>query len=371
MIYTFYLPDLSCSKIAQVVTPDGANKAWADRVQSPYSTIGCNPQMPVSSIYGTYVNKGGNPSVCSSSDEFLSDNLYAVSFGSIANPSPSDGITESFRADPIQWSSAMGDMPLPYILSTNGVSAKAPAIYPSSGGYMGQLYDRNTLSSLFAQSYGIWDWNETFHTYLSNDNAGENWTSPLTWCPGNVRTAGQNCAVAPHVYNMKVNNAQNASIYQRGFVTLTFNSKIDTEQAPLTAYEIDWGDGGKVVLSGLEEYGREDVNDPYSISHSYEYWDLKTKDDNSSLNSQMPTLNCVRDYCTIKPKIKVRDNWGWCTEGRSGAGNSCPSTGVCMNATDRTTNGANCNSNADCPASFATCSDGFYEILGSVTVYER
>jgi hypothetical protein len=387
MSYTFYIPDLSCTKIAQVVTPSGENKAWASRVKATTGfTAKCNQQMPISSAYGTYVKKAdelnSDPFACASSDTFLADKYYTLPFGSITIPEQENGVTDSFKADPIQWSSAMGElttspMPLPYASTTNGTTATAP--YPTGGGHMGQLYDVNSLSYLFFQSYGTWKWDENLKTYLADDSL--NWNSPAAWCPGNVRANGQGCAVAPDVFSIKGNNMLNPIIYRRGFLNLTFNSRIDSEQLPLTAYEIDWGDGEKLVVSGLQDGDRPDEKNPHSAFHSYEYWDLKTKDGNVALNSEMPTLNCPEDtdYCIVKPRIKIRDNWGWCTEGHSGAGNTCPSSGVCMNSSRAVNTSDTCHSNYnssynyydECGPAFPICSDGFYEFPGVITVYEK
>lgn len=165
------------------------------------------------------------------------------------------------------------------------------------------------LKRLFAKSYGMWKWNgdEKDGRYIKQ--AFGDWNPPITRCPGNSRPAypSDNCAIPPiiDINNIKINSVTgDVELKSTDFVNLTFTSDVNEQQLPLTMIAIDWGDGDKTVVTGAKMRDRTSVNNPHSFYHLYSYWDLKSK-----------KINCVDDYCRIKPKVKVRDNWNWCSNG--------------------------------------------------------
>ncbi|MDD5528204.1 MAG: hypothetical protein PHO56_04530, partial [Patescibacteria group bacterium] len=79
------------------------------------------------------------------------------------------------------------------------------------------------------------------------------------------------------------------------------------------------------------------------------------------------------NICYVKPRIKLTDNWGWCSEGIDGA--SCP-TGVCVNK-NKEKNPATltfpCKTNNDCigkSPSYGICADSWWESPGQIIVHE-
>ena len=75
-------------------------------------------------------------------------------------------------------------------------------------------------------------------------------------------------------------------------------------------YAVDWGDGENTVVSGVEMMDRRNVDNPHSLYHLYSYWDIKAK-----ASAAGSTITCAASSCTITPKIKIKDNWGWCNDG--------------------------------------------------------
>ncbi len=95
------------------------------------------------------------------------------------------------------------------------------------------------VNQLFVRSQGDYLWNGS--TYQLRNN-GYNLTVPARDC-GAARTGNDFCYVLPEISNIALNGLQAGAItiQTNGFVTLTFNSKVDVEQLPLTGFVIDWG----------------------------------------------------------------------------------------------------------------------------------
>jgi hypothetical protein len=374
----------ACAQISNVVDSFGQNKAWVGRVVkgSDYS-LTCNVNMP--SSFTSYVTNAIDPTKTDTYNTAVNPispkNCTSTSatppFGS-ANPPAGD---LAFISNPPDWTN-----PLPYFSPTSDAA--------KTNGSMGQLYDQGTLSNLFAQSYGIWNWVPGVG-YMEDYKA--DWQSrDLPWCGSIANNIGNNsrpasgvaCAVAPEIPgSMTMNGMNSPDIYGRGFVNLTFNSQIDSQQGPMTEYAIDWGDGAasRLDVSGADMSPRPLGTPPHSVYHAYDYYDLLNKynsmQSGKTPKTEMPTLVCPlnKDYCTVKPRVKIVDNWGWCTEGRTG--NPCPQSnqGVCMNS-KRETSGSACNSNYSsqkntvkpCQTSaYSICSDGWWETTGQVIIHNQ
>ena len=383
LFYKFNIPQY-CGKIADVVTSDGRNKAWTERVRqgSDYN-LTCNKNLPLSivpRVFDSSLDPAGYKNVFAPVDPepnaanpSLGGTCVSTSalspFGSV-NPPAGD---ISFLSDPTSWKN-----PLPYWAPTAD-AAKA-------SGMMGQLYDKNDLRNLFAQSYGVWNWNgSSYQTALDSENI----SAITNICPGNKRPSGSGsdtiCAVAPTVANINLNGSPTAYLYGRGFVNLTFNSQVDPEQTPLAEYTIDWGDGESLDVSGADMNARPLGTPPHSAYHAYDYYDLLNKSKSADFigGTTSPSLLCSTDnngknYCQVKPRVKIIDNWGWCSEGGIVVGvtsRPCPTItkqgGYCMNASTRAVSGR-CWSNANCSnSSFPVCSDGWWEPTGFVIVYKQ
>jgi len=334
-----------------------------------------------------YNNAEGAGVSAASSTGNCSYTADASPYGSIIPPTGSDVQMMS----PSEWGELNDGNPA----DNANKSDNFPLFYSESGARMGQLYNSSTLSYLFAESYGVWDWNSAEGTYVMNPTSTLNWSSPSNLCDKNIRTVDNpNCAVRPelNIYDVateryknsiKLNGGDNAQILGRGFVNLTFNSKVDSEQAPLTMYEIDWGDDEKLIVSGADMKEMPNESNPHSAFHAYDYWDLYGKYQDDSKRNDMPTLFCGTknnvDYCSVKPKVKIKDNWGWCSEGRTGVACPVPNGASCVDGNgnvgasnpycrDYVASGYRVLSRV-CPSSYRYCSDGYYESVGEVLVY--
>ena len=311
-----------CSKVVQTVTSIGDNKYWASRV---YSGSDWKVQ-PFNYQYNT----DGAP------------------FGSIIAPSN----------NPYDWDGNTADGKQPLLVknsSSGGVRASSPYKIQNSlvaGSFYGTCqntgdlcfhingiattgtttaYDLNKadcvtsagtcnqvdfsgnaidkLKLLFAKSYGAWSWNSTNSRYEVDNSVS--WDLPTTICSSNPRAnASDYCAILPVVSNIKINSSPTGvTLTKNGFVNLTFNSKADSNQLPLTMYAIDWGDGEKTTVTGVEMRDRPNPDVPHSMYHLYSYWDLKAKASQGELSNG----SCGPTSCSVTPRVQIRDNWGWCS----------------------------------------------------------
>lgn len=339
-----------CTKVVQTVNSVGDNKYWSGRVYE-----GSAYKVPL--LDYTY-------------------NTDSPPFGSIYPPTP--------VTNPYEWDggSGSGNQPLDVLPSSSGKArAGAPYSFVNSSlyGYLGtcSLSSRlcyvvsgataaqnladcqaseglcNTFASyptsasaatplikgLFAQSYGSWTWDWTDAHY--NATKGNDWTPPDTVCPATGRplvtdatlatgaTLGaDNCAVLPIISNIRINDssAANVNLAPNQFVNITFNSKVDSQQLPLVMYAIDWGDDEQTVVSGVEMNDRPNANNPHSFYHMYSYWDLKFKANRppSDIVCYAANATIPANHCIIKPKVKIKDNWGWCNgNATTNSSNNC------------------------------------------------
>ncbi|MDD5295114.1 MAG: hypothetical protein PHP21_04370, partial [Patescibacteria group bacterium] len=116
----------------------------------------------------------------------------------------------------------------------------------------------------------------------------------------------------PNIGHVKVNNVETGetTIIKNGFANLTFNTAVDVNQLPLVRYEVNWGDGGTTVVSGVEMNHRPDEKTPHSVYHLYSYWDLRNK---AGKTGTSITCGAEGDtgYCLIQPTVAIKDNWGY------------------------------------------------------------
>ncbi len=295
-------PPRYCTELVQTVTQAGQNKYWSARVYE-------------GSSYAEQCYNNGNTSS-------LGRCLYSADynpFGSIVYPEPA--------GNPYDWDSKAyaGIQPLYYELPDTAGGLEAP--YQPR---MGQLH-RQSLSTppadrelqrLFAKSYGTWRW-ATSSAYQSVEGhyadaagVGPAWDVPNVLCNGtgvgsrpSDRPADY-CAILPAINNVKIGNGTgNVTIAKNGFINLTFNSKLDSQQLPLTLYVVDWGDAESTIASGIEMNDRPYPDKPHSLYHLYSYWDLKAK----AGSGLVPASACATPHeCRVRPQIKIKDNWGWC-----------------------------------------------------------
>ncbi|MEA3449920.1 MAG: hypothetical protein U9Q85_02985 [Patescibacteria group bacterium] len=170
----------------------------------------------------------------------------------------------------------------------------------------------------------------------SNDNLESvNLNMNRTLTIYSMMASGDYCSIIPIVENIKVNKNDTGNVTlgdSNDIINLTFNSIIDSQQLPLVMYAIDWGDS-KTVVSGTEMRDKPNEDNPHSLYHLYSYWELRSKwavdqdpeDENrvycgSANNEAMNFDDAGSGYtcggnncCVIKPKVKIKDNWGWCS----------------------------------------------------------
>jgi len=211
------------------------------------------------------------------------------------------------------------------------------------------------LRQLFAKSYGIYGWDYTLEKYVKCDAAQPN-NMPVT-CgypsdqisalrldvlylpPDNLWAAEVGYSIleeyditgcglddfkysatsicdgfnarrrAPKVNNFIISGSKsdgitdNININSSNFLTLQFYPSIDGDRQPLKTMRVDWGDGSYYQpnqdLSNLAGQGLPIQT--YFFVHQYF---CTTDSDN---------YNADTNSCIFKPRIQLRDNWGWCT----------------------------------------------------------
>jgi hypothetical protein len=132
------------------------------------------------------------------------------------------------------------------------------------------------------------------------------------------------CSIIPLVGNIKVNGLMSTTIDNstNQFVNLTFNSRVNSEQMPMVMMGVDWGDGLKTIVSGVEMRDRPNESEPHSLYHLYSYWEVKSRaktglTSNASCYNKNtgPSPETNSNYCLVSPRVIVKDNWGWCNNG--------------------------------------------------------
>jgi hypothetical protein len=164
-------------------------------------------------------------------------------------------------------------------------------------------------------------------------NAGaclvNDFTNPLPSC--------DLCSILPIVSNINVDNIMGSDVMlpKNKFAKFSFTTDVDSQQMPMVMYAVDWGDNEKTVVTGVEMRDKPSVDDPQILYHLYSYWDLKAK---QSVDQGQNTVYCgianagasnwsgapapgapncgsSSACCMIKPKVQIKDNWGWCNQG--------------------------------------------------------
>jgi hypothetical protein len=147
------------------------------------------------------------------------------------------------------------------------------------------------------------------------------------------------CAVLPNIYNLNVDGngggISNVVFTDNKLINFTFNSFVDPNQTPMVGYWVDWGDDEMTEVSGVEMYNKPDVDNPHSLYHIYDYWGLRKKfvqgsgriecaDAGDALGATGLSCDASANCCAIKPKVKIKDNWGYCNNGCNKAVGPCP-----------------------------------------------
>ncbi|TFG45538.1 MAG: hypothetical protein E4H31_02580, partial [Dehalococcoidia bacterium] len=147
-------------------------------------------------------------------------------------------------------------------------------------------YAEQRLRRLFAQSYGIWQWQNWDSEYvfkpLSDDPLGtvatDRWGPPNKRCPNDIRpkedlgTNADYCGIPPKIRNIKLGDGSSniAKIGpDGGKVRLSFNIIANREQQPIKTIYIDWGDG-EVNQIPYDARAKDDHANPHVYTHAYD-----------------------------------------------------------------------------------------------------
>jgi hypothetical protein len=120
-----------------------------------------------------------------------------------------------------------------------------------------------------------------------------------------------------------------------GQVTLTFNPDLDQEQLPMKRIVVDWDDGTQTDLANLSMLDRPNADNPLQLTHYYYYRTFNSlyPDAYQPIVSPAGTDYFAAGNCPaggghacfkFVPRIRVWDNWDWCSGAASGQyGSSC------------------------------------------------
>ncbi|MFA6171185.1 MAG: hypothetical protein WCW77_01380 [Patescibacteria group bacterium] len=312
------------ANIVQVVTPTGQNKFWSSRAYK-------------GSKYKVY---------CSNNSKTCDYDADYPPFGSVVPPT-------GYEDNPYEWDQLA-------MLDSDSDEARA-------GSNVSPVY----VKRLFAKSYGAWTWDATSEKYLKATSPS--WTPPRIYCtsatrptfnPTTMKCTGYDgvsgsclsceagssktcdyCSIPPKIKNLKIDKQASSQAVRskNGLMNLTFNSFVDSQQLPMVMLSVIWGDKESTTITGVEMYDREATSSPHSLFHLYDYWDMRKKkysckagdigcdqiycgNNNGAASNYKGDGNgesCPvnSDCCMVQPKVKVKDNWGWCSFKVDASGN--------------------------------------------------
>ena len=322
------------------MTPSSQNKYWAARVYD-----GSGYQTPITKhIYGNVEAPFGsiNPPDGKEANPYEWNilNPYGLAASSDAHAGSPYGCTGAYCGN---WGicSITGNLcynlPATCASPANAYSGSVRCAFGESCNvYAAGLDPREEIKRLFALGYGYWYWDGS--RYMKSDS--NLWSPPDSSCGGGVRAGypWDYCGIAPKLKNLKINSigVGDITVNKTGTVNFTFNSEVDSQQVPLTMFSVDWGDNERTFISGIEIRDKQNIDEPHSLYHLYDYWDLRKKKINNvagspddvvycgtasalALNKAGVSLgkNCPAGAgcCIVRPSAKIRDNWGWCNLG--------------------------------------------------------
>lgn len=365
-----------CTKIAQVADLSGENKMWVDRLRTnnnyivpnlkfnggnykyanitaPYGAIGLDKLEAFSSpdSWDGEPEKAGKQALAlmqtkhnETGDLILNQIIPALPYSCANINYPDVGCATNFSTNATlgedsvkEWKDEVGNE------NRNNI-----------------IRAQESIKRLFAKGYSGWQWNDAEGKYEKVDKftsvidkTGTIQETPAVWgpptakCQNNTRPqcankedfcAAEYCGVRPRIEKIKVGGKTQGDINLgiSNSILFQFNSIIDINQGPITAYYIEWGDrvdsGEKLRISP-----QPNENDPHTFSHSYSYYDLlsiaenKGVRDNADCISNGSPLCCFSanfvdmgnmcqshgvksgsGCCLVKPRVRIKDNWDWC-----------------------------------------------------------
>ena len=323
----FYAP--YCSQLAEVVTSAGGNKAWNNRVFAGSGFVQ-NEILPLD--YHVLGDKWENRPVKYFYEKIFDwDDFLATALDDY------DYVASDYRPFGGAVQPESGQYPEKWDSRTE-VADKQPLFFewPRTEAFeapyqarAGQLHNPADLQHLFLKTNSVWNWSNqgTPKTvddgYVQDNASGAGWDRLADWdadetasyCGStgdsrpprtNPPTDAEICRVRPKILNIRLNEeadgtnqAKWAKVHRTGTVKLSFNVKVDPDQLPIRAYDIDWGDGTHTDISGATLLDRPNPDNQFVFYHSYDYWHLR----------KLPGVTCEEDKCEVMIKIKVKDNW--------------------------------------------------------------
>ncbi len=196
------------------------------------------------------------------------------------------------------------------------------------------------LQVLFANVYGMWQWNSTTNAYEvfpTTDAFYSNYVTSWQARYNNMSRCGTNgtdrsliqtnpnlayCGNTPSVSNVAIGAQPDGDVFITSgeSIQLRFNTQVDSQQLPLKNIAIDWN--GDFQSDQLLRWGfapRTDPQDPHSVSYTYRFGQGFASGQCYDVD-QGPYANNTNvrghAYCIAKPQIQIQDNWSWCNGGR-------------------------------------------------------
>ncbi len=336
----FYAP--YCSQMVEVVTSAGGTKAWNNRVFAGSGYI----QQETINDYPYYENNIWVRDVSYfydkpfSWDDFIAsrEDIVTGKYSYVSSDyKPYGGLVQPANGQyPDKWDSRTEiayKQPLFFEWPRN------EAFDPPYQARAGQLHNMADLKHLFLKSNTVWQWSDNGtekkydDAYIPETGATIGWDLLVSWesetnkgyCNGigserpAVPPADKElelCRVRPRITNIfvndmrdeanKVTHATTTEIVRNGTVKLAFNVIVDPNQLPLRVYDIDWGDGNHTDIAGATLLDRPHIDHPFIFYHNYDYWLLYRLE---QITPEPDGYDCNADYCTVKIKIKIKDNW--------------------------------------------------------------
>ncbi|MBI4652954.1 hypothetical protein HY750_01750 [Candidatus Kuenenbacteria bacterium] len=125
------------------------------------------------------------------------------------------------------------------------------------------------------------------------------------WCPAAINGIGK------FTINGKYNREDIVGGEGVLSAVVKFYAWVDKNQMPIKEIVIDWGDGAKSTSSGLFKNHKEECEkiDP-------DFGDSSQACTETYFQYSHVYVCNQENGCTFIPKISVKDNWGWCTNGK-------------------------------------------------------
>ncbi|MFA5020988.1 MAG: hypothetical protein WC517_02935 [Patescibacteria group bacterium] len=356
-----------CSKVVQVVTATGQNKAWVNRVSraSQFSFLDedRSESFPTNPYFFSNDNPDPDLNLAKLGYQFNGYNADYKPFGAIVTPSADS-------QNPYLWTSYINEAAInearhPLFWEPPILSQPAPH-QPR----MGQPESPSGLQNLFAKAYAVWTWkpdsadNPTlggvYEPVKSNsaDYTDFIWDTPKCYCAGGNSTTNEEtkdcaaeynaatsidwvsntyrnngfvrdmndrdhyCLIKPEIITMSVNNSTNLvgdnSLTSSKPARLDFTVRIDRDQLPLTSYLVEWGDGelNNTSVTGVKLRARANPENPFTLYHLYSYEKVRGEVEAADCLNRIdfvdnpgnadPAPNCYLHYCNSVGECFVR-----------------------------------------------------------------